>query len=604
MTLFTELKRRNVFRVALAYAVMAWLVMQVGEVMGPALLLPSWVQSALAFFLILGFPFALFFAWAFEMTPEGLKREVDVDRSQSITGQTGRSLDRIVIVLLLIAVGYFAWDKFAGAPDEPRSTAQNATTAEPVDTSSSSAGPPEASGDDRESIAVLPFVNMSSDPEQEYFSDGLSEELLNLLAQIPELRVTSRSSAFSFKGKEFRITDVGRELNVDHVLEGSVRKSGTKVRVTAQLIAVDSDAHLWSDTWDRALDDVFVIQDEIAAAVVEALKLQLLDAAPTAKPTDAQGYANYLQALELIGQRTQQSFSRAELLLKDALAMDPDYVPALGLLAGLHIERASAGLEPIREANDRAREILQQAVAIDPDDGRIYANLSDIAMNYDWDWAAGRDYVDRALALNPNDSLTIIQAISLASSTGNVPEALRYARQLVAADPVNANAYAWLGFMAMFSRDYPSAIAAFQRALDLNPGYYGGHYYLGLALMFAGQYEQSLAEIEKEPSDGFRLTGLALVQHSLGNDVQSQQALAKLVSEWAAEGAYQIGMVHAWRNEPDAAFQWLEQAFANHDSGITMILNDETLDGLRADPRMLDLIKRVGLDPARQQTSR
>ena len=242
MSLFAELKRRNVFRVGLAYVVLSWLLLQVGDTLAPALHLPEWINSALAFFLILGFPLAIFFAWAFELTPDGLKLEKNVDRDASITPVTGRKLDRTIIAILVVALGYFVWQS------------QKAPTVDEI--VETVAG--------QESIAVLPFENMSSDDEQEYFSDGLTEELLNLLAKIPELKVTSRTSAFFYKGKDIKLSEVGRELDVDHILEGSVRKSGKKIRITAQLIEVENDTHLWSDTWDRDLDDVFVIQDEIA----------------------------------------------------------------------------------------------------------------------------------------------------------------------------------------------------------------------------------------------------------------------------------------------------------------------------------------------------
>ncbi|MEJ2256586.1 MAG: hypothetical protein P8X98_06200 [Woeseiaceae bacterium] len=220
MSLFAELKRRNVFRVGVAYIVLAWLLLQVGDTLAPALHLPEWINSALAFFLILGFPLAIFFAWAFELTPDGLKLEKDVDRDTSITPQTGRKLDRTIIALLVVGLGYFVWHSQTVHDDD--------------EVVATVAGQP--------SIAVLPFENMSSDEEQEYFSDGLTEELLNLLAKIPELKVTSRTSAFFYKDKDIKLADVGKQLDVDHILEGSVRKSGNTIRITAQLIEVATDA--------------------------------------------------------------------------------------------------------------------------------------------------------------------------------------------------------------------------------------------------------------------------------------------------------------------------------------------------------------------------
>ncbi len=282
MGLISELRRRNVIRMAVLYAIAAWLIMQVAEVIMDLANLPDWIGTTTLWLLAVGFPIALIFSWFYEITPEGLSLEKDVDRAESITHVTGRRLDFIVISLLCAAVILFAYDKWWMQ------------------------GPPE------KSIAVLPFENMSGDPGQEYFSDGLAEELLNLLARIPELRVTSRSSAFFYKGKKFKIADVGRELNVGHILEGSVRRSGDTVRITAQLIDVTTDAHLWSQTWDRTFDDIFIIQDEIAEAVVDALKISLLGDTPRALETTPEAYALYLQGRSLAAaQRTADSLLRA-----------------------------------------------------------------------------------------------------------------------------------------------------------------------------------------------------------------------------------------------------------------------------------------------------
>ncbi|MDH3902866.1 MAG: hypothetical protein OES90_06560, partial [Xanthomonadales bacterium] len=274
MSFFAELKRRNVFKVAVAYIIVAWLLLQVSDTLVPALHLPEWFNSGVAFVLIIGFPIAMIFAWAFEMTPEGIKKEKDVDRSQSITNVTSQKLNNVIIGVLVLALVYFAIDKFILAPGRtlPGSDqiSQQASDHTAETNEKSALTPVEVTPDSIEannkSIAVLPFVNMSSDPEQEYFSDGLSEELLNLLVKIPELHVAARTSSFSFKGQSIEIPEIASRLNVDHVLEGSVRKSGNQLRITAQLIQADNGYHLWSETYDRQLDNIFQIQDEIAHA--------------------------------------------------------------------------------------------------------------------------------------------------------------------------------------------------------------------------------------------------------------------------------------------------------------------------------------------------
>ena len=313
-----EIKRRNVFKVAVVYIIAGWLTMQVVDVMFPALKIPDWVTSAIAALMIIGFPFALIFAWAFELTPEGIKREKDVDRSQSITAHTGKKLNGTIIVILAIALGFMLVDKFYLSND----AADTADGAAVVDI--------------KPSIAVLPFVNMSDDKDNEYFSDGLSEELLNLLAKIPALHVAGRTSSFQFKGTNEDLRVIGEKLNVANVLEGSVRQSGTKLRITAQLINADTGYHLWSETYDRELTDIFVIQDEIAANVVEALRLKLLGEeipAPSHGTTNIEAYNLYLRALYLVDQMTEADLRNAMEVLKRAVQIDPNYADAYALLA-------------------------------------------------------------------------------------------------------------------------------------------------------------------------------------------------------------------------------------------------------------------------------
>ena len=279
--------------------------------------------------LAIGLVPVLIFAWVFELTPEGWKRESEVDRSQSITPQSGRKLDRVIMGVLALALGYFAVDKFVFAPQREHAVAEAARAEGRTESLVKSYG--------EKSIAVLPFIDLSPDKDQEYFSEGISEELLNLLARIPQLRVISRSSAFSYKGKDVKLAQVAEELNVAHILEGSVRKSGNKVRITAQLIEARSDTHLWSNTWDRELDDIFAVQDEIAAAVVEQLKITLLGQAPKTREVNADAYPLFLEARQLRRQNTRESADRAITLLQQAVALDPDYAAAWVELAAVYL---------------------------------------------------------------------------------------------------------------------------------------------------------------------------------------------------------------------------------------------------------------------------
>ena len=289
MSLFEELKRRNVFRVGIAYLVLGWVVIQITDTVAPALNLPDWTLALVTWIGIIGFPFAVLIAWAFELTPEGIKREHEVDRSQSITHVTGRKFDFAIIGLLVVALGFVVWDAYLSELDEVLVTETPVEAIEPA--------PVEEALTATASIAVLPFVNMSSDSEQEYFSDGLSEEILNLLTRISGLKVIARTSSFVFKGKNEDVRTIGQMLDVSTVLEGSVRKSGERVRITAQLIDVSDGAHLWSETYDRTLTDIFAVQDDVAAAIIDALQIHV-GANPTrGRPTDnAEAYALFLEA--------------------------------------------------------------------------------------------------------------------------------------------------------------------------------------------------------------------------------------------------------------------------------------------------------------------
>ena len=335
-----ELKRRNVVRVAVAYAVVSWLILQLTDVLMPLLALPEWVDRLVFLLLVIGFPLALIFAWAFELTPEGLKKEKDVDRAESITPITGRKLDFAIIAVLVVALVFFVsthqWGRDTG----------NAEIAD-------------------KSIAVLPFVNMSSDPEQEYFSDGISEELLNVLSKIPGLQVSARTSSFQFKGENLDIVDIGQQLNAGLVLEGSVRKAGLKVRITAQLVDARSGFHLWSETYDRELENIFAVQDEISAAIVMALKEHLglqVEAAPgVIAAANTEAHEAYLRGLYLVAQGTRSGMENAVHEFERALSHDPNYAIA-------HAGLAIATLGPVAHAEARARAALhvERAMALDP----------------------------------------------------------------------------------------------------------------------------------------------------------------------------------------------------------------------------------------------
>jgi TolB-like protein/Tfp pilus assembly protein PilF len=421
-----ELKRRNVFRVAVAYLVTAWLMLQVADIVLENIDAPAWIIQVFMLALAVGFPVALLFAWAFELTPEGLKKEREVDRSQSITRQTGRKLDRAIVLVLAIAVVVLVIDRVRHVQhDQAPATAETAVA------------------DSQPSIAVLPFVNMSSDPEQDYFSDGISEEILNSLARVKDLKVAGRTSSFAFKGQNQDLRQIGETLGVEHILEGSVRKSGATVRITAQLIQVDDGFHLWSDTYDRELTDVFAIQDEIAGAILEQLKahlvgLEIESEVNAARETDAEVYDLYLLARQRIYERKSPSIAAAADLLDKAIARDPEYAPAYALrgITALLLAENSYGMLPLAESWAQGKLYVDKALQLDPQLAEAWAGLRLYHSNRPGEHRQAIEALEKALAINPN----LIDASNWLQMTyGDIGEsrrALEIVEAMVERDPL------------------------------------------------------------------------------------------------------------------------------------------------------------------------
>ena len=392
MSLFAELKRRNVFRVAIAYVIAAWLVLQVSELVLEAIEAPAWVLKALLLLAALGLPFVLLFSWAYELTPEGLRKEQDVDRSTSITHGTGKKLNQITIGMIIALVAFVVIDRAYFAP----STQPAAESAKETEVRT------------EKSIAVLAFEDLSADGDQEYFADGLSEELLNVLARMPDLQVAGRTSSFAFKGQNRDLREIGEILNVAHILEGSVRKAGNEIRVTAQLINAETGFHLYSDTYDRDLTDVFAVQDEIAAAITSALRTELIGTiAQETAETSIEVYDLYLVARQKIYTRDIDEMKEASRLLDQALENDADYAPALAQKALVTVLMSdgvgSYGEIPADEAYSAARLIVDRAIAIDPNLAEAHA-VSGLIMGGEWDRSNEEEIavLEHALSLNPN----------------------------------------------------------------------------------------------------------------------------------------------------------------------------------------------------------
>ncbi len=505
MTLYEELKRRNVVRVGIAYVVIGWFLAQVAEFAFENFGAPDWVLKSVVVVLLLGLPLALFFAWVYEITPEGVKKESEIDRSTSVAGEKGQMLNVVIAMSLVLAVGLLLTDRFTGGPDEVQLAAADTAV---------------STQDVTNSIAVLPFVNMSSDEEQEFFSDGITEEILNSLASIKELKVAGRTSSFAFKGQNDDLRRIGDALGVNHILEGSVRKSGEQVRITAQLVQVDDGFHVWSETYDRKLVDIFAIQDEIANEILRQLKTRLLgDAAKPAEArrTDPVVYALYLKAKQRIYTRIGSEIETAVEELDQAIQLDTQYAPAYAQrgIATLLLSEEQYGDLPNLEANRRGKRFIDNALKLDPNHADAWSALG---LYYGKDTATLEDSIDalaKALELNPNsiDASNWLQ-ISL-SQIGDLTGALEILEEMTNRDPLYRPAFtnamqkfnsagqpekaeALLERMTAFDPDNPDIVLA--RAT---------HY------MFSGRAGESLSLMEKRRDMG-EMSGIANIYLSAG----------------------------------------------------------------------------------------
>jgi TolB-like protein len=567
VSVLSRLRERKVVQWSLAYVAGAWGLLQGLAYLSATFEWPGPLQRLATIAVAIGLPISIVLAW------------YHGDR-----GQQRATRVEIAILTLLVLLG-------AGLLWFYQRTAKPSAVAQPAAVAASA-----TRADDR-SIAILPFVNMSSDHEQEYFADGLSEELLNLLAQVPQLRVIARTSSFSFKGRSVDIATIARQLNVSHVLEGSVRRSGDELRITAQLIRASDSSHLWSQTYDRHVSDVFQIQDEIAAAVVDQLKIKLLGESPKSRATDPDAYALFLQARELGRQSTAAGFEQSIALYQQALSIDPGYAAAWANIAYARVNQVINGIAPVDRGIPLARSAIDHALLIDPDNAQAYAALGWTALLYDRDLAAAAVAIERALSLDPGNPDILNVAAVLARRLARFDLAIAIGKSQVARDPLNTDARGDLAVANYYAGHLDAGIAEFRNALRLRPGFLGAHHMISGMLLLQGKADEALGEAQLEPNVLSRLAGLSVVEFALGRGADSDAALAKLVQDHAAMAAFEISTVYAYRGENDAAFEWMEKAARDRHPGLGAIPAYPLLGNLRADPRWLPFLRRHGLAP-------
>jgi TolB-like protein len=435
---------------------------------------------------------------------------------------------------------------------------------------------------------------MSADPEQEYFADGLAEELLNLLASIPELRVTARTSSFAFRDKQVDVRTIAEQLDVQHILEGSVRKAGDTLRVTAQLIEADSGSHLWSRRFDRKLEDVFAIQDEIAAAVVDALKISLLDEMPEVKQINPDAYALYLQGTYFADRWTEEGFEKAVDAFKAALKLEPEYAPAWAALAETYSEQASHMHRDVNEGTALARAAIERAIALDDSFVQAHTVMVWIKMS-EWDWQGANEAMQRAVALDPKSVYTLGAASVLASIMGRLDEAIELGQQAIELSPLELAFHFNHGVHLTAAGRLDEAATKYRHVLELNPQAPYAHYFLGVTSLLQDQPLIALAEMKLEIDTILQDHGIGLALSALGRNAEADQALAAFIEEHEESAAYLIAAAYAYRGDTDQAFMWLDTAYKQRESLLSEILSDPLLTSLKSDPRWSELVDKMGL---------
>ncbi len=579
--LFAELKRRRVIRALAGYAIVSFAVLQVVE---PALHgrhLPDSMLSVVVILLGSGFPITVALAWVLGGTAKGTARAP----TDAGTGPRGARLAFLLVSLGLLAaapglVYFFVWPGIARQTSETMKAPAVPMTP---------------------SIAVLPFADMSPQKDQEYLSDGIAEEILNALSRVEGLRVTGRTSSFSFKGKGEDVSAIAGKLHVAHLLEGSVRKEGNRVRISAELVSARDGFHLWSETFDRELTGVFAIQDEIARAVVDALKVKLLPGRESARvdrrPVNPEVHEQYLLGREHMRRGiAERNVRLAAEAFEKALALDSGYAPAwAGLSRALWLLGDHAATPAgLAEAHQRSLAAAEKAIALDPGLPDGYLERASVRQ-LTWDFAGAQADVERALALSPGDAREHVGRGSILMSLGRVREGVATLRKAVDLDPLYGRPWVLLAQAQIELGDMASARADLERARELAPDGPFVWHLLGVTSLLEGQPAAALAAFERSPRENFRMMGVALARHGLGQTAAAQEALDALTTRFADTGAYQIAAVHAWRSERDAAFEWLERAYRQHDGGLVKVKYDPLLRPLRGDPRHQALLRKMNL---------
>jgi TolB-like protein/Flp pilus assembly protein TadD len=494
-----------------------------------------------------------------------------------------------IITVIAVIVAYLVVDKFW--------LAKHVGSERPI----AEAAPPAATDSpviSDKSIAVLPFVDMSEKKDQEYFADGMAEEIINLLTKVPDLHVPARTSSFYFKGKSTKVPDIARELGVADVLEGSIRRSGNQIRVTAQLVRADNGYHLWSETYDRDLQDVFKVQDDIANAVVQNLQITLMGGPLTRQKGGTQNldaYQLYLRAVSARLQNTRASLEAERGYLDQAIKLDPTFGLAWVGLSFNAMVLTDDGALPIKEGYEHTRQLAQHALELSPELATAHAVLQYVHAEYDWDWAASEAEGRQALSLDPTDTSALMFTGMLSYRLGRWDDAERQLRSALARDPLDTYTNWHLATALYAAGRFADAEAAYRKLFAIAPNFLWTRTYLGKTLLAEGKPEEALAMVQQEDNDENRLTILPIALQAAGRKTEADEALKALITKFADSESYYVAMTYAYRGDHDLALQWLDHAYKLKDTGLVEMVGEPLLKNLANDPRYKAFLRKMNL---------
>jgi serine/threonine-protein kinase len=582
----SELKRRNVYKVAVAYAVVSWLLIQAASILFPTFDAPAWAMKVFVVVLILGFPAALILAWAFEITPEGIKRAEDVAPNESITRKTGRKLIGITVALAVVAAGWFVFQLL-----RPTLTGDSAAEL-------------DAKGARKifeRSVAVMPWVNTSGDPNNEYFSDGLSEELIAVLAKIPGLKVIGRSSSFLFKGKSGDSAGIGQKLGVAQLLQGSVRRQGDKVRIVAEMIRASNGEALWSETYERDVKDILAVQSEIAQAVATQLKLKLLGEKPASdsarsSPNPA-AHDALLQSRFYFNQGSTEGLRKAVNYAEEATRLEPNYAEAWARLSiAMRNYGVSGAGDETEQALAGARVAAEKAYALDPQSVDALMAMQGVAMFPGFDFASAERYGRRARELAPGNATALLSLSSALIAEGKLEEATPLLREVTAADPLAfANSHLQ-GLVLVGLRRYQEAREVFNKLLELHPKAARAHTQLATLDVLENNPKGALEHAHLEQEGGFRDFSIAMALQAGSDESARDVALQAFINKHTQDMPGWVAILYAQRREPDKMFQWLETAYSNRDAALSRLFIVPFLMDYRDDPRFAAFCRKLGIE--------